>query len=420
MTAVQHYQLTTLPNGLRVITETMPGIRSVGLGCWIDTGTRDEQPHEAGASHFLEHLLFKGTDRLSAREISRRFDAMGAESNAFTSKDHTCFWARLLDDDLPEGLGILAQMLQEPAFRPADVDSEREVVFEEISESEDDPADLAFERFTGSLFAGHPLAEPVLGTRASIEGMSPEALRGYWLRRYGVRSTVVAMAGSVSHQAAVEMVDGLFGDWTGEPVEHAHAALAIEPAVSVLHRPHEQAHLVLGGEGMHRADDRRWAFEVMNLILGGGMASRLFTSVREERGLAYTVHSFRSWYADAGAWGVYLATRPAKVGEALDVVEAELAALAEDGITEEELERAKGSIRGGFALAMEDSNTRMVRLGRDELIGAEHWSIDERIARIEAVTLEDVGAVAREFLRGPRVLSAVGPLEQPDLDRYVA
>ncbi|MDH4117304.1 MAG: insulinase family protein [Acidimicrobiia bacterium] len=415
-----HYDLTTLPSGLRVITEHVPGIRSVSVGCWIDTGTRDENPNEAGASHFLEHLLFKGSESLSAREISETFDAMGAESNAFTSKDHTCFWARLLDTDLPRGMEVLGEMLQRPAFREREIEAEREVVIEEINESEDDPSDLAFEEFTRTVFEEHPLALPVLGTRESIRGMTRDDIFGYWKRRYGAGSVVVAMAGAMAHQEAVDLVADTFGSWSGEPVDHEHVEPSAGSRVAVRHRDTEQAHLVIGGLGFERGDRRRWAFEVLNLVLGGGMASRLFTKIREERGLVYSVYSFRSSYADAGAWGVYAGTTPRKVGQVLDLVVEELAALVAEGITPAELARAKGSVRGGLALAMEDANSRMVRLGRDEMVGAPHLSIDERIDRIDAVTLDDVRAVAAEFLTRPRVIGAVGPFEAADLERYTS
>jgi predicted Zn-dependent peptidase len=408
-----------LDNGLRVITETMPGIRSVAVGCWIDTGTRDENANEAGASHFLEHLLFKGSDRLSAREISERFDAMGAESNAFTSKDHTCFWARLLDNDLPTGIDILGEMLQRPAFRLNELDAERDVVIEEINESEDDPSDVAFEEFTRGVFAGHPLEAPVLGTRESIRGMTRDDLFGYWKRRYGVGSTVVALAGSVRHAQAIDLVGEAFGEWSGEAVDHEHADCVVSNRVHVVRRDTEQAHLVIGGRGFHRADDRRWAYEVLNLVLGGGMSSRLFTTIREDRGLVYSVYSFRSTYADAGAWGVYAGTTPSKAETVLDLITAEIERVVAEGITAAELERAKGSVRGGLALAMEDANSRMVRLGRDEMIGAPHLSVDERIARIDSVTLDEVHAVAQDFLVGPRVLGAVGPFDEAELERHL-
>jgi predicted Zn-dependent peptidase len=413
-----HYELSTLDSGLRVITEHMPGIRSVAVGCWIDTGTRDEDPNEAGASHFLEHLLFKGSDDLSGREISETFDAMGAESNAFTSKDHTCFWARLLDDDLRRGMEVIGEMLQRPAFRARDIESEREVVIEEINEADDDPADVAFEEFTRGVFANHPLEAPVLGTRESVRGMTRDDIFGYWKRRYGAGSTVVALSGSVHHEEAVELVGSLFGEWSGDAVDHEHLPMKMRAAANVRFRATEQAHVVLGGEGFERGDPRRWPFEVLNLVLGGGMSSRLFTSVREDRGLVYSIYSFRTSYADAGAWGVYAATTPTKVPEVLDVVEAEIAAIVRSGITEAELERAKGAMRGGLALAMEDANSRMVRLGRDEMIGAPHLSVDERIARLTAVTLDDVLEVADAFLTSPRVIGAVGPFEPDALAQY--
>ncbi len=409
-----HYDLTTLPNGLRVLTETMPGIRSVAIGAWVDTGTRDETEREAGASHFLEHLLFKGSDRLTAREISERFDAMGAEANAFTSKDHTCFWARLLDDDLPEGLEILAEMLQRPAFREREIDSERQVVIEEINEAEDDHGDRVFERFTESVFAGHPLERPVLGSRESIRSMTPDDISGYWGRRYGAGSTVVALTGSVEHPDAVKMIEGLFGDWNGSLPDHEHAPIPHRSATSVLARPTEQAHLVLGGLGLDRADPRRWPFEVLNLILGGGMSSRLFTTIREERGLVYSVQSFRMAFADAGAWGVYAATTPDNAPEVIELVEHEIEAVVADGVSTAELDRAKGAMRGSLALAMEDANSRMVRLGRDEMVGAPHLSIDERISRIDAVTLDEVKEVAGQILTAPRVLSVVGPYDEDE------
>ena len=414
-----HYQLTTLPNGLRVITEEMPGIRSVAVGCWVDTGTRDENPNEAGASHFLEHLLFKGSEQLSARQIAERFDAMGAESNAFTSKDHTCFWARLLDEDLSEGLGMLAEMLQRPAFRSNEIDAERHVVIEEINMAEDDPSDLAFEQFMAGVFEGHPLEAPVLGTRESIRGMTRDDISGYWKRRYGAGSVVVSLAGSVVHADVVERVSELFGDWAGEAVPHEYALIDPSPTARVVERDTEAAHVVIGGSGLDRADEWRWSFEVLNHLLGGGMSSRLFNAIREERGLTYSIYSFKTAYADAGAWGVYAATTPEQVDVVFELVQAEIDAVVEHGISQDELDRAKGAMRGGLALAMEDSASRMVRLGRAELIGFEHLSVDERIRRIDDVTLTDVREVAEMVLTRPKVIGAVGPVTAAELERHL-
>jgi len=415
-----HYDFTMLPNGLRVITEPMPSLRSVALGCWIDTGTRDENDNEAGVSHFLEHLLFKGSEKLSAREVNETLDAIGAESNAFTSKETTCYWIRLLDQDLPVGLDVLSEMIQRPAFRINEIDSERQVVVEEINMNEDDPSDVVFENFTTAVFAGHPLEEPVLGTRESIRGMTRDDIHGYWKRRYGAGSLVIAAAGSLDHQGVVDMVAERFGDWAGEGVDHDFSATDIEPQVKLTRRETEQAHLVLGGPGLHRSDERRWAFEVLNHVMGSGMSSRLFQEVREERGLAYAVYGFKFSYADTGAWGVHVGTTPSQTDTAMTVIRDELAKVVEEGITTEELERAKGSMRGGLALALEDANSRMVRLGRDELADMPHLSVDERLEKLDGVTLDMVKDVAGEIYGGsPRVMGAVGPFEVDELDGYL-
>lgn len=414
-----HYDLTTLPNGIRVITEPMPSLRSIALGCWVDTGTRDELPNEQGASHFLEHLLFKGSETLSAREVSEIFDSIGAESNAFTSKENTCYWTRLLDQDLATGFDVLSEMIQRPAFRQNEIDAERQVVIEEINMNEDDPDDVAFENFTRAAFAGHPLEAPVLGTRESIRGMSRDDIAGYWKRRYGAGSMVVAGAGSLEHEALVEMVSSRFGDWSGDRVDHEFGPNSPVSTVSITRRDTEQAHVVLGGKGLNRSDERRWAFEVMNHVVGSGMSSRLFREVREERGLAYAIYGFRLAYADAGAWGVYVGTTPSQADTALNVIRDELSKVVAEGITSEELERAKGSMRGGLALSLEDPNSRMVRLGRDELSGMPHLSVGERLAKLEAVTLEDVQGIATDLFTGERMLGAVGPFDEADLEPYL-
>ena len=413
-----HYDLTTLPNGLRIITEPMPSLRSVALGCWIDTGTRDEDPNEHGASHFLEHLLFKGSEKLSAREISEIFDAIGAESNAFTSKESTCYWARLLDQELTTGFDIFAEMIQRPAFRQKEIDAERHVVVEEINMNEDDPNDVAFENFTTGLFAGHPLESPVLGTRESILGMSRDDIDGYWKRRYGAGSTVIAAAGSVDHEALVGMIEQRFGDWSGDPVDHVTLTALSESVVNVTERATEQAHIVLGGKGMTRGDERRWAFEILNHVMGSGMSSRLFREVREERGLAYAIYAFRLAYSDAGGWGVYVGTTPHQAETALEVIQRELDKVVADGITDQELSRAKGSMRGGLALSLEDANSRMVRLGRDELAGVPHYSVDERLEKLDGVTLDDVHRVAEEMYSAEKVIGAVGPFDRDTLAGY--
>lgn len=415
-----HYDFTQLDNGLRVITESMPSLRSVALGCWVDTGTRDENGNEAGVSHFLEHLLFKGSEKMSAREVNETLDGIGAESNAFTSKEATCYWTRLLDQDLTVGLDVLAEIIQRPAFRMHEIDSERQVVVEEINMNEDDPNDVVFENFSTAVFSGHALERPVLGTRESIRGMSRDDIHGYWKRRYGAGSLVIAAAGSVDHSAVVDMVAERFGDWAGSTVDHELNENVVVPKVNLTKRETEQAHLVLGGLGLNRTDERRWAFEVLNHVMGSGMSSRLFREIREERGLAYAVYGFKLSYSDNGAWGVHVGTTPSQTDTALNVIRDELSKVVANGITTEELERAKGSMRGGLALSLEDANSRMVRLGRDELTGMPHLSMDQRLAKLEAVSLDEVKQVAGEIYGAPtRVMGAVGPFEVSELDRYL-
>ena len=406
--------------GLTVVTEPIAGIRSVAIGCWVDTGTRHERPNEAGAAHFLEHLLFKGSERLSARAISETFDSIGAQSNAFTSKEYTCFWARLLDSELDTGVDLLAEMLQRPAFREHEIDSERQVVIEEINMNEDDPSDVAVEAFVGSIFKGHALERPVLGTRESIMGMSPDDIAGYWRRRYGSGTSVISVAGNVDHARVVGLIEKYFGEWVEEDATHELAAPAVDSRVEVVRRETEQTHIVYGGESIDRMDDGRYADSVLQHILGGGMSSRLFQKVREERGLAYAVQSFAMPFAETGAWAVYAGTTPATAHTVLEIITEEIEAVASEGVTAEELERAKGHMRGSLALSMEDTNTRMIRLGRAEIFGLPHLTIDERLAKIESITLGDLAEVAERTLRGPRVIGAVGPFESSDFEKYVA
>ncbi|WKZ82706.1 MAG: pitrilysin family protein [Acidimicrobiia bacterium] len=414
------HRLTTLPSGLRVISESMDSVRSVSVGTWVDTGSRDETPVEAGCSHFLEHLLFKGTETLSAREIAEAFDAIGARSNAFTSKEYTCYWAQLRDEDLALGLGLLSEMIQRPAFREEEIASEQHVVLEEINMNEDDPSDVAHDRFARALWDDHVLALPVLGTRESITAMGRDVIAGYWERRYHPTTTVVAAAGNLDHDELVDLVVERFGTWEGGGGGHLLHPPESASRVDVVTRDTEQAHLVLGTRAFTRADERRYAFGLLDHILGGGMSSRLFREVREERGLAYAVYSFRMPYADSGAFGVYVGTTPHQTSQVLDLVREQLAKAAAEGVTLEELERAKGYMKGSMALSLEDTNSRMVRLGRHELTGVEHLTFDEIAARIDSVTLQDVHDVAAEVLSGPLVLGAVGPFDAVDMERHVA
>ncbi len=415
-----HYQLTTLPNGLRVITQDMPSIHSATIGAWVDTGSRDETEVEAGASHFLEHLLFKGSDALDAHQIAEGFDAIGARHNAFTSKEYTVFWAKVRDADLGFAVDVLSEMLQRPAFRQDEIDSERHVVLEEINMNEDDPTDVAHELFIRKLWSGHPLAPPILGTRDSINAMTRGVIREYWQRRYTPHTVVIAASGRIDHDALVEQIGDQFGDWEGG--DTTRPVITVPPAqgVTVRTKDTEQAHLVLGGPGLKRDDGRRWAADVVDHVLGGGMSSRLFREVREQRGLAYAVHSFRIPFLETGANAIYVGTTPSQAPEVLKLIRAECDKLVSKGLTDDELERAKGHVKGSLALSLEDSNSRMSRMGRNELVGMTHYSVDEVVEKIEAVTAQDTIDISAEMYSGPFVLGAVGPFEPDELESYVA
>ena len=415
-----HYELSTLPNGLRVITQDMPSVHSATIGAWVDTGSRDETPAEAGCSHFLEHLLFKGSDKMTAHQIAEGFDAIGARHNAFTSKEYTVYWAKLRAADLAYAVDVFGEMLRQPAFRQEEIDSERHVVLEEINMNEDDPTDVAHELFVRKLWAEHPLSPPILGTRDSITGMARDTIAGYWRRRYTPKSIVIAAAGRIDHEQLVAMIGEAFADWDGDEIGRDHVATDSPQGVSLRTKDTEQAHLVLGNRSLKRSDERRFAADVVDHVLGSGMSSRLFREVREQRGLAYAVHSFRIPFAETGANAIYVGTTPTQAPEVLKLLRTELDKIVSTGLTEEELERAKGHVRGSLALSLEDSNSRMSRLGRNELTGIEHLSVDEVIERIDAVTLADTVEVATAMYSGPFVLGAVGPFEPGELASYVA
>jgi predicted Zn-dependent peptidase len=412
------HELTTLPNGLRLITYDMPSTRSVAIGCWIDTGSRDETPEEAGASHFLEHLLFKGSEGWSARRISETLDGIGARHNAFTSKEYTCFWTRMRDEDLATGIEILAEMLQRPAFRQSEIDSERNVVLEEINMNDDDPTDVAHEDFITAVWEGHPLAPPVLGSRESIHAMTRATINGYWERRYSPYSVVVAIAGNLPDNVT-ELILEHFGSWRGAPVGRKLVAPLDEPRIRVTTRDTEQAHLIFGSPSITRNDDRRFALSLVDHIVGGGMSSRLFYEIRETRGLAYGVQTFRLPFSDAGASGTYVGTTPRQVDEVLKIVRDQLSLVMESGVTFEELERAKGHVKGSLAISLEDANSRMNLIGRTEIVGQEHLTVDQIVEAISLVTHEDIIDVANVAYDAPYVIGAVGPFESESLEEFI-
>ncbi|MGD9529229.1 MAG: M16 family metallopeptidase, partial [Pseudonocardia sp.] len=409
-----------LPGGLRVVTEAVAGVRSVSLGIWIGIGSRDESPALAGAAHFLEHLLFKGTRLRSAASIAEAFDAVGGDLNAFTSKEHTCYYAQVLDTDLALAVDVLADVVTDALLDPADVELERGVVLDEIAMRDDDPEDLVGEMFDEALFSGHPLGRPVIGSEASVRGMARDTLHSFWRDHYRTPRMVVAATGNLTHSHVV----GLVGAALGAACVRAGAGVASVPPrrpdpADLVERPRlvlrgedtEQAHLMLGVPGVSRYDPRRPALAVLNSALGGGPSSRLFQQVRERRGLAYSVYSTYTTYADTGSVAVYAGCAPARLGEVASVVLEVLAEVAAGGISPAEVARAQGNLRGGLVLGLEDTPSRMNRLARAELDHGRQRTIAESLDQIAAVTPADVAALAKELLAAPLTTSVVGPYD---------
>ena len=405
---------TVLPGGLRVVTEPVSGVRSAAVGVWVGTGSRDESRAQAGAAHYLEHLLFKGTRRRSALDIAQEVDEVGGELNAFTSKEHTCYYAHVLDEDLPMALDLLADVVFDAANAAADVDVERSVVLEEIAMRDDDPEDLAHELFAAALLGDHPLGRSVLGTEESIRGMSRARVHGFYRSRYAPPRMVVAVAGNVEHQHVVQLLRRSLGDRLDaqrgpEPPRSGRTRLPKQQPLALRTDDSEQAQLVIGCRSYDRHDPRRFACAVLNAALGGGMSSRLFQEVRERRGLAYSVYSGTVRHTGAGTFSVHAGCHRDGLGEVAEVVGEVLADVAANGLDEQEVARGRGQLRGGLVLGLEDTVSRMDRLGLWELHHGAHLGVEQHLERIDAVTAEQVAEVARDLLRRPRTTAVVGP-----------
>jgi predicted Zn-dependent peptidase len=409
--STEEITVSRLDNGVRVVTERMPEARSVSLGVWVAVGGRDEPDDLAGASHFLEHLLFKGTPTRTARDIAEAIDAVGGEMNAFTSREHTAYYTRLPAHRVELGLDILGDVLTDPAFRSHELEAERQVILEEILMNLDMPEDHVHTLLAEAMFPGHPLGREVLGTRTSVEAVTRDQIAEFFRHWYRPGNLVIVAAGNLSHQ---QIVDG-FGPTLGRceggerPVREGPKRNP-NPRVH-LGDPTEQVHVAVGWRGVDHHDDERYALMIANQVLGGGMSSRLFQEVREERGLAYSVYSWASTYDDSGSAGIYAGTAPARAAELLEVVDDEVAKLVASGVTENELGVAKGFIEGSLVLGLEDSASRMARLGRSLMARNEIVTVDDQLARIRAVTGDDVGAVAARVYGGDRSLAVVGRVD---------
>jgi len=407
---------TVLPSGLRIVTEEVSSVRSAAVGIWVNVGSRDEAPATAGASHFLEHLLFKGTKRRNALEISSAIESVGGEMNAFTSKEYTCFYARVIDTDLPMAVDVIADLITSSIVTAEDVDAERKVVLEEIAMRDDDPSDLVHDLYAETYYGDTPLGRPILGTVESINNMSRNTVFNYYKKRYLPQDLVVAVAGNIKHKQVVAMVEQAlsrdnFLDVSGTPQIRANTPVkrVKQGRVGIIYRKSEQAHMFYGMEGVTRNDERRFTMGVLSAALGGGMSSRLFQEIREKRGLAYSVYSYAQQFAGSGQIGFYAGCNPSKAIEVVNIIQEVLADVASNGMSHEEIERAKGAVRGSLVLSQEDSGSRMSRIGKSEIVYGEIMGFDEILKAVSRVTSEDIRVISSEFLTKTPTLGVVGP-----------
>ena len=419
---------TEFSSGLRVVTERMPGVRSVSLGFWVLAGSRDEPPAISGSSHFLEHLLFKGTKKRTALAIAENFDAVGGDVNAFTSKEYTCYYARVLDRDIELAVDHLADMLQHSVLRSADLDAERQVILEEINMHEDSPEEVVHDLFTEALWPNHPLGRPVLGTADTIRAATRDKVHRFYRRHYVPGRLVVAAAGNLRHEDLLDMLRSRMetgkivgtGDAQGWDLRASETAPESSARPLVRRRKTEQAHICLGANGLPRSDPDRFAFLIVNGALGTGMSSRLFQEIREKRGLVYSVYSYHSQYTEAGIFACYAGTTPARAREVIGLLRRELDDVAGGGLSAEEFERAKGHVKGSMVLSLEDPGSRMSRIGKSEIGHGEILTVSQALKRVEAVTLSDAQRVAKRVLSQPMTLTVLGPFAKRDLAGVMA
>jgi predicted Zn-dependent peptidase len=412
-------QRQVLPNGVVIITETMQHVRSVSVGVWVRNGSRHEIPEENGLAHFMEHMVFKGTERRSAEDIAREMDSVGGMLDAFTSKEQICFNAKVLDDHLPIAFDVIADLVLRPKFDSDDVKKERQVVLEEIKMDLDNPEYLLHDLFTRGFWPEHSLGRPILGTPETVQKFDRDALTRRFQDWFAPNKILVTAAGNITHQQVLDLVEKEFGSLKPSPTPEEHPAPATGAPINLeTKRDLEQVHLCIGVPSLPVAHERRFAIAVLNNLLGGGMSSRLFQNIREKQGLAYAVFSELTPYSDAGLFSVYAGTAKETVGKVLDMTIAEFRALKESPVPEDELRRAKNHLKGSLMLSLESTSSRMSNLARQELYFQRFTTLDEILASIEAVTREDVQVLARQFFQPEQIaVSVLGPLNGFKLTR---
>lgn len=405
---------SVLKNGLRVITEYVPGVRSVSFGIWVAAGSRDEPARQMGSAHYLEHLLFKGTKRRSALEISASIEAVGGDLNAFTSKEYTCYYARVLDRDVALAIDVVCDIVTSALIETGDVEAERGVILEEIAMHDDEPSDMVHDFFARQIFGDSPLGRPILGTIETIENLQPSSIRRFYRERYLPSNMVVAAAGNVDHEEVVRMVEDAFADVEegSHPDRVRKRVKPLSASSAVVPRVTEQANLILGVPGLQRSDERRYAMAVLSTALGGGMSSRLFQEVREKRGLAYSVYSYSQGFIDTGLFGVYVGCLPGKVDTVLEVCRETLLDVSAGGLSVEEFERGQGQVSGATVLGQEDTGARMTRIAKSELHDEPLLSIVQVLERIDGVQRRDVQELASDLLSAAPTLTVIGPFDE--------
>lgn len=419
---------SVLPSGVRILTEQVPGSQSVSVSFSVAVGSRDETNNHFGSTHFLEHLLFKGTKTRTAMDIAIAFDSVGGSSNASTGKEHTSYYAKIQDKALPIAVEVIADMLTSSLIDETEFENERPVILEELAMNDDDPQDVAHEAFSEAVLGDHPLGRPIGGTIETISNVSRAAVWEHYQQNYRPQDLVVAAAGSVDHQQLIKLVEQALdaAGWDlgleAKPVPRrllTPAKILRGSKLNVIHRPISQVNILVGSEGLYVDDSRRYAMGVLNTVLGGGMSSRLFQEIREKRGLAYSVYSFNQGYSDAATFGLYAGCSPAKAKEVTQLMIAELEKVAESGITQNELSLAKGNISGSLALKFETNQARMSRLASAEIVSGEFMDLDETIARFDGVVLSEVQALARDLIEKPRSIVAVGDVTEDIFESFV-
>jgi len=415
------HQSTLLNNGIQVISERMDTVRSVSLGAWFRVGSRDELPGQYGLSHFMEHMFFKGTNKRDALTISQDFESLGAEQNAFTSKEYTCYYARMVDEKLPAVFEVLSDMLTGSLFEQKSIDSEREVVIEEIARSEDTPDDYVFELFSEALFPGHPLGRQIAGSRQSVSAFMHADCERYRQQHYHTGNCIIVACGNVAHEQLVELVERYFATLPqGEAAQRGEAPAKTPGSLKLLQKETEQAHLVYGMPGVALGDADRFAAKLLDAALGGGMSSRLFQEIREKRGLVYAVYATTISYINAGSFLVYAGTRPEKLAEVVSLVRLELQRLLAAGMSADELQRMKDYLIGTLVLGMESTANRMMRIGRSAVADQEMLGLDELIGRYQAVSLEQTRQVAERVLAAEPTLAVISPNAPEQLREVLA